>query len=56
MAVSLKKLAESMSVPDKRALGDFLTISSRKVGSTTEVEAQLELSLLLAIRRLRGQI
>lgn len=52
--MSLKKLSASMSVPDKRALGAFLAFSSRKVGSAVEVEAQLEFSLLLAIRRLRA--
>lgn len=54
MVLSLKKLADSISAPDKQALGDFLAFSSRKVDYAGEVEAQLELSLMLAIRRIRG--
>jgi len=52
MAKPLKKLSESISVTEDKALNDFLTISTRMTDSPRETESQLLMSLSLATRRI----
>ncbi|WP_413720590.1 hypothetical protein [Silicimonas sp. MF1-12-2] len=55
MAQTLKNLTDAMSVPDDKVLEDFLSFSTKKVESPREAMRELELSMAMALRKIRRQ-
>lgn len=55
LAQTLKNLTDAMSVPDDKVLEDFLSFSTKKVESPREAMRELELSMAMALRKIRRQ-